>query len=169
VLDLFSYTGGFGLYALRAGAAHVTFVDGSQRALDVVSQACELNGWRDRVALIKADIFDWIKQPSEQFDAISLDPPALAKSRDKATAALRGYRDLNARALAWVKPGGFLASSSCSGLISPPNWRAVIDEAAYKSRRRVRYVHFGGQAPDHPILPAMSETEYLKFVLAVVD
>lgn len=169
VLDLFSFTGGFGLYALQAGAAHVTFVDGSQRALDLAKQACAQNGWSARTAFVKADIFDWIKSPTESWDAVSVDPPALAKSRDKATAALRGYRDLNARALAWVRPGGIFATSSCSGLISPVNWRSTIDEAAYKSRRRVRYIHFAGQAPDHPILPAMPETEYLKFALAIVD
>ncbi len=167
-LDLFCYTGAFGLYALQAGAGSATFVDGSDRALELVRQVVKANQFEDRATYVKADIFEWLKQTEEQFDIVSVDPPALAKSRSKATIALRAYRDLNARAMKWVKPGGLLLTSSCSGLISRVNWRKSLEEAAFKSRRNVRFLAFGTQAPDHPILAAMPETEYLKFAVAQV-
>lgn len=167
-LDLFCYTGAFGLYALQAGAGGVSFVDGSERALELVRQVVKANQFEDRASYVKADIFEWLKQTEEQFDIVSVDPPALAKSRSKATIALRAYRDLNARAMKWVKPGGLLLTSSCSGLISRVNWRKSLEEAAFKSRRNVRFLAFGTQAPDHPVLAAMPETEYLKFAVAQV-
>lgn len=167
-LDLFCYTGAFGLYALKAGVGSVSFVDGSERALELVKQITQANQFSDRVSYVKTDIFDWLKQNDQQFDMVSVDPPALAKSRSKATVALRAYRDLNARAMRWVKPGGLLFTSSCSGLISRTNWRKSLEEAAFKSRRNVRFLAFGTQAPDHPVLAAMPETEYLKFAVAQV-
>lgn len=167
-LDLFCYTGAFGLYALKAGAGQVTFVDGSDRALELVKQVVLTNNYVDRASFVKADIFKWLKQSDQQYDIVSVDPPALAKSRSKATTALRTYRDLNARAMKWVKPGGLLLTSSCSGLISRVNWRKSLEEAAFKSRRNVRFLAFGTQAPDHPVLAAMPETEYLKFAVAQV-
>lgn len=168
VLDLFCYSGAFGLYALSAGAGFVNFVDGSDRALKLASDVSELNNFAGRALFTKADIFEWLKDVQEQYDVVSVDPPALAKSRSKATAALRGYRDLNARAMKWVKPGGLLLTSSCSGLISRVNWRKSLEEAAFKSRRTVRFLAFGTQAPDHPVLSAMPESEYLKFAVAQV-
>lgn len=167
-LDLFCYTGAFGLYALKAGAAMSTFVDGSERALSLVKQSAAMNQFAERAECIKTDIFEYLKDCAKQYDIVSLDPPALAKSRSKATVALRAYRDLNARAMKWVKPGGLLLTSSCSGLISRVNWRKALEEAAFKSRRHVRFLAFGTQAPDHPVLAAMPETEYLKFALAQV-
>lgn len=167
-LDLFCYTGAFGLYALKAGAGNATFVDGSERALELVKRVVNANQFSDRASYVKADIFEWLKQCDSQFDIVSVDPPALAKSRSKATIALRAYRDLNARAMKWVKPGGLLLTSSCSGLISRVNWRKALEEAAFKSRRNVRFLAFGTQAPDHPVLAAMPETEYLKFAVAQV-
>ncbi|MBK6767010.1 MAG: class I SAM-dependent rRNA methyltransferase [bacterium] len=167
-LDLFCYSGAFGLYALRAGAQQVTFVDGSERALDLARQIVQSNSYLDRARYVKADIFEWLKDSGEQYDVVSVDPPALAKSRSKATIALRAYRDLNARAMKWVSPGGLLLTSSCSGLVSRVNWRKSLEEAAFKSRRDVRFLAFGTQAPDHPVLAAMPETEYLKFAVAQV-
>lgn len=168
-LDLFCYSGAFGLYALKAGVSNVTFVDGSERALELARTCAVANGFAANVTFTKADIFEWLKDAREQFDMVSVDPPALAKSRSKATVALRAYRDLNARAMRWVKPGGLLLTSSCSGLISRVNWRKSLEEAAFKSRRKVRFVAFGTPAPDHPVLAAMPETEYLKFaVLQIV-
>ncbi len=167
-LDLFCYTGAFGLYALKAGAGQATFVDGSERALELVKQVVHANEFGEQALYVKADIFDWLKQSDQQYDIVSVDPPALAKSRSKATIALRAYRDLNARAMKWVKPGGLLLTSSCSGLISRVNWRKSLEEAAFKSRRNVRFLAFGTQAPDHPVLAAMPETEYLKFAVTQV-
>jgi 23S rRNA (cytosine1962-C5)-methyltransferase len=169
VLDLFSYSGAFGLYALKAGASHVTFVDSSSRALDLCKDAANRNGYADKIETIEADVFEWVKDCADRFDVVGLDPPSLAKNRSKAAAALRGYRDLNARALKLVKPGGLFATSSCSGLVTPLNWREALEEAAFKSYRNVRFVAFGSQAPDHPILSSMPETEYLKFAIAAVE
>lgn len=138
-LDLFCYTGAFGAYALQAGVATSTYVDGSERALSLVKQVVLMNGFEERARYVKTDIFDWLKDVAQQYDIVSLDPPALAKSRSKATVALRAYRDLNARAMKWVKPGGLLLTSSCSGLISRVNWRKALEEAAFKSRRTVRF------------------------------
>jgi 23S rRNA (cytosine1962-C5)-methyltransferase len=169
VLDLFCYTGGFGLYALQAGAGRTTFIDASDAALDITREAVSRNRWSDRADFTKADIFPFLKDHTEMYDAVVLDPPALAKSRSKVAAALRAYRDLNARAMERVKPGGILATASCSGLVQPSAWREALREAAAKSGRRLRIVAQGCQAPDHPVLAAMPETEYLKFVVAVVD
>jgi 23S rRNA (cytosine1962-C5)-methyltransferase len=167
VLDLFCYTGGFGLYALAAGAKHVTFVDASESALAITRDAVIRNGWPERAKFIKADIFPFLKDHTGHYDAVSVDPPALAKNRTKVPAALRAYSDLNARALDCVSPNGVLATSSCSGLVQYPNWRETIREAANKSGRPVRLILHGAQAPDHPILAAMPETEYLKFLIGV--
>ncbi|MBI5060497.1 class I SAM-dependent rRNA methyltransferase [candidate division KSB1 bacterium] len=168
VLDLFCYTGGFGLYALRAGARLCTFVDSSEHALELCRQVVERNGWSDRAAFLRADIFEWLKESRERFDVVAVDPPALAKSRATAGAAVRAYRDLNVRAMARVKPNGLLATSSCSGLVTAVNWRGAVEDAAYKARRPLRFIAFGGQAPDHPILATMPETEYLKFAVGIV-
>lgn len=169
VLDLFCYTGGFGLYALKAGAAHVTFVDASEAALSVAREAVEANGFSDRAEFVKADIFEMLKEPGDSFNVVILDPPALAKSRTKVPAALRAYRDLNARAMARVAPGGILATASCSGLVHADSWLESLREASHKSGRSLRIVARGTQSPDHPVLASMPETEYLKFAVGIVD
>jgi len=169
VLDLFCYSGGFGLHALKAGAANVTFVDSSQTALDMAVENARLNGYGERISLVKADVFEFVKTPSERFEAVVLDPPALAKGRKNVPAALRGYRDLNARAMGWVNNGCILATASCSGLVHVDSWIKSLREAARKSGRNLRFITRGGQPPDHPILASMPETEYLKFVVGVVD
>ncbi|MFZ5433870.1 MAG: class I SAM-dependent rRNA methyltransferase [Calditrichota bacterium] len=169
VLDLFCYTGAFGLYALKAGADQVTFVDASDIALANTREAVKLNGFSDSGEFIRADIFDYLKTDTEQFDWVLLDPPALAKSRSKVPAGLRAYRDLNARAIKKVCPGGFLATSSCSGLVASEHWYDALRQAAEKAGRRLRFVAHGTQGPDHPILSAMPETQYLKFAIAIVD
>ncbi len=169
VLDLFSYTGSFGLYALKGGAGHVTFVDSSATALDMAKRAADLNQATARSSFLKEDIFPWLKDHTEIYDVVIVDPPALAKSRTKVGPALRAYRDLNARAIARVKSGGLLATSSCSGLVTSAAWREALRDAARKAGRTLRLVSQGSQAPDHPILAAMPETEYIKFVIAVVS
>jgi len=169
VLDLFCYTGGFGLYALKAGAAHVTFADASEPALAVAREAVEANGFLDRAEFLKADIFEMLKEAGEPFDMVILDPPALAKSRTKVPVALRAYRDLNARAMTRVAPGGILATASCSGLVHADYWLESLREAAHKAGRNLRFVARGNQSPDHPVLASMPETEYLKFAVGIVD
>jgi 23S rRNA (cytosine1962-C5)-methyltransferase len=169
VLDLFCYTGGFGLYALKAGAAHVAFVDASEAALTLAREAVEANGFSGRAEFVKADIFELLKELGERFDMVILDPPALAKSRTKVPAALRAYRDLNARAMARVKDGGILATASCSGLVHTDSWLESLREGAHKAGRNLLVVARGTQSPDHPVLASMPETEYLKFAVAIVD
>ncbi|MDD5087472.1 MAG: class I SAM-dependent rRNA methyltransferase [bacterium] len=169
VLDLFCYSGGFGLYALKAGAAHVTFVDSSQAALDMAAENSRLNGFGERISLVKADVFEFVKSPSERFDAVVLDPPALAKGRKNVPAALRGYRDLNARAMVWANNGGILATASCSGLVHVDSWLDSLREAAQKAQKTLRFIARGGQSPDHPVLASMPETEYLKFAIGVIE
>lgn len=169
VLDLFCYTGGFGIYALKAGAGKVTFVDSSEAALAIAREAVEANGFSDRAEFVKADIFEMLKEPGEQFDMVILDPPALVKSRTKVPAALRAYRDLNARAMARVITGGVLVTASCSGLVQAESWHESLREAAYKASRNLRIIARGGQSPDHPILASMPETDYLKFAVGIVD
>jgi 23S rRNA (cytosine1962-C5)-methyltransferase len=169
VLDLFCYTGGFGLYCLKAGAAHVTFVDASESALAVAREAAEANGFSDRAEFVKTDIFEMLKEPGERFDMVILDPPALAKSRTKVPAALRAYRDLNARAMSRAKDGCILVTASCSGLVHTDSWLGSLREASHKSGRNLRIVARGGQSPDHPVLASMPETEYLKFAVGIVD
>ena len=169
VLDLFCYTGSLGLYALKAGASHVTFVDASAFALELAKQAAALNHGTNCTSFIKEDIFPWLKEHSELYDAVIVDPPALVKSRTKVSAALRAYRDLNARAMARVRDGGLLATSSCSGLVAPGAWREALREAARKAGKMLRVISQGSQAPDHPTLAAMPETEYLKFLIAIVN
>jgi 23S rRNA (cytosine1962-C5)-methyltransferase len=169
VLDLFCYTGAFGLYALQAGASHVTFVDESAAALHMAALAAEANGWQSQADFRRHDIFPWLSGWVESYDAVIVDPPALAKSRSKVGAALRAYRDLNARAMSRVNEGGILATSSCSGVVTPSAWRDSLRDAARKAGRRMRIIAQGSQAPDHPILSSMPETEYLKFVIALID
>ncbi|MBU0509647.1 class I SAM-dependent rRNA methyltransferase [bacterium] len=169
ILDLFSYSGGFGMYALRAGAGHVTFVDSSQAALDLIVENARRNGFADRVTVERADVFEFVKSPSGTFEVVVLDPPALAKGRKNVPAALRAYRDLNARAMSWLVPGGILATASCSGLVHVDSWLESLREAARKADRNLRFIARGGQSPDHPVLAAMPETEYLKFMVGVAD
>jgi 23S rRNA (cytosine1962-C5)-methyltransferase len=169
VLDLFCYTGGFGLYALKAGAAQVTFVDASESALTVAREAVEANGFSERAEFVKADIFEMLKEPGERYDILILDPPALARSRTKVPAALRAYRDLNARAMSRLGDGSILVTASCSGLVHADSWLESLREAAHKAGRNLRIVARGGQSPDHPVLAAMPETEYLKFAVGIVD
>ncbi len=169
VLDLFAYTGAFGMYALQSGAESATLVDDSAIALDAARVSATQNGFADRVETIDADVFEFLKSRESVYDVICLDPPALAKSRLKVDSARRAYRDLNARALARLIPGGILATSSCSGLVSWDAWKEALREGARKSGRRVRLLALGGQAPDHPILAAMPETEYLKFAVLTAE
>jgi 23S rRNA (cytosine1962-C5)-methyltransferase len=137
--------------------------------LAVAREAVEANGFSDRAEFLKADIFEMLKEPGDSFDLVILDPPALAKSRTKVPAALRAYRDLNARAMARLAPGGVLATASCSGLVHSDYWVESLREAAHKAGRDLRIVARGGQSPDHPVLASVPETEYLKFAVGVVD
>ena len=167
VLDAFTFTGGFAVAALAAGAASVTLLDSSADALAQARKNLALGGWEPEEVL-EGDAFQLLrdlKKRGETYGAIVLDPPKLATSRDHLEKAMRGYKDLNLQALKLVESGGYLASFSCSGLVDFRAFREMIAFAAKDSGRRVDIVRQLHQAPCHPIRTSMPEAEYLKGVL----
>jgi 23S rRNA (cytosine1962-C5)-methyltransferase len=167
ILDAFTFTGGFAVAALAAGAAAVTLLDSSADALAQARKNLALGGWEPEEVL-EGDAFQVLrdlKKRGETYGAVILDPPKLATNRDHLDRALRGYKDLNLQALKLVEPGGFLASFSCSGLVDFKTFREMIAFAAKDSGRRVDIVRQLHQAPCHPIRTSMPEAEYLKGVL----
>lgn len=167
VLDAFTFTGGFAVAALNAGAKGVTLLDSSADALAQARKNLALGGWEPEEVL-EGDAFQLLrdlKKRGESYGAVILDPPKLATSRDHLEKALRGYKDLNLQALKLVESGGYLASFSCSGLVDFKTFREMIAFAAKDSGRRVDIVRQLHQAPCHPIRTSMPEAEYLKGVL----
>jgi 23S rRNA (cytosine1962-C5)-methyltransferase len=171
VLDLCAYTGGFGIHAARLGIdrgldIRVTAVDASQAALDMIPVNAGLNGVADRVKTLKADIFDILprleRDRKERFDLIILDPPAFAKSRSALEGALRGYREINLRAIRLLAPGGILVTCSCSFALDEGRFKRMVTEAAADAGRRLIQIDFRYQPPDHPILLGYDESLYLK-------
>jgi len=166
VLDLFCYTGAWGLSALSCGASEVVGVDESQPALDLAQENAWLNRMEKKIRFEKADVFTFLSNPpkndAEKFDVVILDPPALIKSKKHFNEGKKGYFTLNRRALDWLVPGGILVTCSCSYHFSRENLWEVVNTAALKAGRPLRLVDYGIQAPDHPILTSMPETEYLK-------
>lgn len=169
VLDLYAYVGAFAVQAMLAGAKEAIAVDSSGPACNWISSNARLNGVE--VATVQEDARDAMEAMvgrGELFDIVSIDPPAFAKSRKAAAAALAGYRTVNLLAMKLVKPGGLLFSSSCSHHILLDRFEQTLQEAAHKARRELLMVRRGGQAPDHPILPGVPETEYLKHLVYLV-
>jgi len=165
VLDLFAYSGAWGIEALRHGAESVLFVDGSEAALAIARENAALNGMSERAQFHVEDVFDALPRMAEareRYDAVVLDPPALVKSRARLAEGLKGYRELNRRAMSLVPEGGWLFTNSCSFHVSPEDFLRVLGEAARDARRPFRFLTWGAQSPDHPILLAASETSYLK-------
>ena len=172
VLDLFCHTGGFAVAAARAGAVRVMGVDGSAEALVLARAHAEMNGVADRCTFMPADVFQYLESAArdgERFGVVIVDPPSFARSRAVLPTALKGYRRLNRLALAVVKPGGILATASCSGHVTREMFLAELSAAADRAGRFLRVLEVAGQADDHPIHPAMPETEYLKFVVCRVE
>ena len=166
VLDCFSYTGGFGLYALHAGARSVTFVDASSQALDLCRENVKLNGLSGG-RFIKADVFDFLKNAAESYDLVVLDPPSFIKSKKKLKEGERGYIDLNKKALRRVVSDGCLFTFSCSHNMKRARFRDIVRVAAY-GNADLYLLRELAQAGDHPILLTLPETDYLKgFVLRV--
>lgn len=172
VLDAFSGTGGFGLASLVNGdAASVTALDVSRKALDRLEENARSNGVADRMSVLCGDGFKGLRAlaaEERRFGAVSVDPPRFAASKREAAGALRGYRELNVQALHLLEPGGLLASSSCTGVVSEADFLRVIRDAAADAGRRLQVLRVAGQAPDHPWLTAFPEGRYLKHVLARV-
>ena len=168
VLDCFTHTGSFALNAGIAGASSVIGVDASQLAVDQATENAKLNGLSDRVEFLCADVFDLLpelEERGEKFDVVILDPPAFTKSRSSVKNAVKGYREINLRAMKLVKDGGFLATCSCSHFMDYELFTQTIGQAAKNVHKRLRQVEYRTQVPDHPILWAADESYYLKFYI----
>lgn len=168
VLDCFTHTGSFALNAGIAGAASVLGVDASELAVAQARENAALNGLTDTVSFECRDVFDLLPEleaQGEKFDVVILDPPAFTKSRSSIKNAVKGYREINLRAMKLVKDGGFLATCSCSHFMDFELFTKTIRQAAMNSHVRLRQVEFRTQAPDHPILWAADESYYLKFYI----
>jgi 23S rRNA (cytosine1962-C5)-methyltransferase len=178
VLDCFSFLGGFGLHAARAGAAKVHMLDQSADAIAAATRIAAVNGLSDQCSFEAVNVFDWFKlhaavKPHEKvvprFDLIILDPPSFTRSRAAVADALRGYKEIHLRALKLLKIGGTLATFCCSHHVDANLFQSVILDAAYDAHRILRRVAAYSQSPDHPVIPAIPETEYLKgFAFEVV-
>lgn len=173
VLDCFTHTGSFALNAGYGGAKEVTGVDASELAVEQAILNSKLNGMEDRVKFICRDVFELLpelEEKGEKFDVVILDPPAFTKSRNSVKNAVKGYREINLRAMKLVRDGGFLATCSCSHFMTYELFTQTIHQAARNVHKRLRQVEYRTQAPDHPILWAAEESYYLKFyIFQVVD
>jgi 23S rRNA (cytosine1962-C5)-methyltransferase len=171
VLDAFCFLGGFGLQAAKAGAANVHLLDQSEEAIAAAKAHAEANRLAEQCTFEVVNVFDWLKartshgpheRPIALFDAIILDPPSFTRTRAAVNDALRGYKEIHLRALKLLKPGGLLATFCCSHHVDAVTFQDSILAAAFDARRLLRRVATFQQSPDHPILPAIPETEYLK-------
>jgi 23S rRNA (cytosine1962-C5)-methyltransferase len=171
VLDCFSFLGGFGLHAARAGAAHVHLLDQSAQAIEASKRNAAANGLADKCSFETVNVFDWLKaqtavKPHEKviprFDLIILDPPSFTRNRASVPDALRGYKEIHLRALKLLKPGGVLATFCCSHHVNAELFQDTLLSAAFDTRKILRRVATYSQSPDHPIIPMIPETEYLK-------
>jgi 23S rRNA (cytosine1962-C5)-methyltransferase len=171
VLDLHTYTGGFGLYAATNGAAEVLAIDTSGPSLALAAENAMLNNVRQlRFERVDAsELLNDLHKKKRRFGIVVSDPPRLARERGDVGKALRAYRDLHLRAMRVVESGGLLAASSCSGSVSEQEFEQTLREAAYDLGRSARIVARGGQAPDHPVLATCPEGRYLMFLLACID
>lgn len=166
VLNLFSYSGAFGVYAAAGGAASVENVDVSARAIELARRNHELNGFDATFTV--ADAFQYVRQRRETFDLLVCDPPAFAKSRGDVDRAARGYKDINLHAMRMIAPGGHLMTFSCSGHMSLDLFQKVIFAAALDAGRRISFVRRLTAGEDHPVSICCPEGEYLKgFLLEV--
>lgn len=168
VLDCFTHTGSFALNAGIAGAKSVLGVDASALAVHQAAENAKLNGLENRVHFQCEDVFEFLPKleaAGEKFDVIILDPPAFTKSRSSIKNAVKGYREINLRAMKLIKPGGYLATCSCSHFMDYELFTKTISQAALNVHKRLRQVEYRTQAPDHPILWAADESYYLKFYI----
>lgn len=162
MLDAFTYTGGFALHAARAGA-NVVATDESAAAVTIAQENASRNGLTMEVE--KANAFDRLRdlaKAGEVFDAVVLDPPAFARSRADLTSALRGYREINSRAMRLLRPGGLLVTASCSYQVQETAFDDMLRRAAADAYRDATVLSAGGQDLDHPVLLALPQSRYLK-------
>lgn len=171
VLDCFTHTGGFALHAAQYGAAHVLGLDISEEALKLARRNAELNDLGGRCEFKAANVFDFLSSRAvvaDPWDVVVLDPPAFAKSRTALEGAVRGYKEINLRAMKILPPGGFLVTCSCSQNMVAELFRKTIADAAHDAHRELREVYSGGQPPDHPVHWSIPETHYLKCIVLQV-
>ena len=170
VLNMFCYTGGFSVYAMRGKAAKVHSVDSSAKAISLTEKNIELNFSNDtRHQAFTEDAFDFLEKMGDQYDLIILDPPAFAKHKNVLRNALQGYRKLNAIAFEKIKPGGIVFTFSCSQVVSKNDFRLAVFSAAAQSGRHVRILHQLTQPADHPVNIYHPEGEYLKGLVLYVE
>ncbi len=171
VLDAFCNQGAFGLHAARAGATEVLGLDSAPEAIEAARRNAERA--RLKLSLLVVNVFDWFNDPAREreprWEVIVLDPPPFAKSKGALEGALRGYKEINLRAMRSLVPGGVLATYTCSHHMQDAELRRVLAEAATDARRKVRILEFAHQPPDHPVLVTMPESEYLRGYIVRVD
>lgn len=164
MLDAFCNQGSFALHAARAGATEVLGLDSAEDAVAAARRNAERNGLT--AAFEVANVFDWFHDPARNleppWDVIILDPPPFAKSKSALEGALRGYKEINLRALQRLVPGGVLATYTCSHHMQDAELRSVLTEAAGDAKRKLRVLEWCHQPPDHPVLATMPESEYLR-------
>ena len=169
VLDLCCNTGGFGVYAAVRGASEVVGIDIDEAVLDIARANAKLNGVRPR--FVQADIFPWLRDAAnngERFDVVVLDPAKMTRDRDQVIPALKKYLDMNKLALGVVKPGGLLATFSCTGLVSEEQFLDMLRRAAFYANRSVQVLKVSGAGADHPFMAQVQESRYLKAVFCRV-
>ena len=166
VLDCFTHTGSFALNAARGGAEHVTAVDVSESAVEMARENARRNGLEDRMDFVAADVFDLLPEVKKgEYDFIILDPPAFTKSRRTVGRAEKGYKEINLRALKALPRGGYFATASCSHFMPSELFAKMLRSAAQDANVELRQIEARQQAPDHPILWNVPETDYLKFYI----
>ena len=168
VLDCFTHTGSFALNAALGGAKRVTAVDVSQAAVDMARANAERNGLSDRMDFLCENVFELLPRLEKEgspYDFIILDPPAFTKSRKTVANAMTGYKEINCRAMRLLPRGGYLATCSCSHFATEEKFAAMLRSAARDAGVELRQIEERQQAPDHPILWNVPETNYLKFYL----
>jgi 23S rRNA (cytosine1962-C5)-methyltransferase len=171
VLDCFTFLGGFAIHAAKAGAAHVHGLDQSADAVAAAQRNAATNGVAEKCSFETVNVFDWLKAqttpaPNEKiiprFDVVVLDPPSFTRTRAAVQDALRGYKEIHLRALKLIKRGGTLATFCCSHHVDANLFQDVILSAAYDAKKILRRVATYSQSLDHPVIPSIPETEYLK-------
>ena len=165
VLDTFCYTGGWSIHAARFGAKSVVGVDASEGAVGLARRNAARNGVEPQCRFEIGNVFDILKAQEEEgrrYDCIILDPPSFVKRRKEIENAVRGYKEINLRAMKLLRPGGFLVTCSCSYHLSERRFREILLDAARDVKRNLRLVALRSQAKDHPVLLSLPETEYLK-------
>ncbi len=169
VLNTFSYSGGFSVYALKAGASQVYSIDSSARAMDLCVRNVSLNGGEERHTAITADAMEYLRSNTEQHDVIVLDPPAFAKHQHVKHKAVQGYKRLNLEAIKAIAPGGVLFTFSCSQVVDMRLFQATVMAAAILAGRQVRVLHQLTQPADHPANMFHPEGQYLKGLILLID